>query len=213
MSTISVETLELLASKICHDLISPIGAVNNGLEIFEEMGPDAGDEVTELIANSAFQASAKLKAFRMAYGAGGADANIKPSDVYTSIQDIIQLDNKIVQNWDPNEAVASELPPKAFCKILIATLLLAKECLPKGGELLVRADGHDKTVISAKGPDAKLKDGFADSLSLSIEQGDLQPGMTHAYITGILAAHYSYSVQADMPAEGTVTFTINLPAA
>jgi len=69
--TIDTDILELMASKVCHDLISPIGAVNNGIEFLTEMGPDAGEEVTDLIAFSASQASAKLKAFRMAYGVGG----------------------------------------------------------------------------------------------------------------------------------------------
>jgi histidine phosphotransferase ChpT len=83
---IDVAMLEVLASKICHDLISPIGAVNNGVELIEDMGPDAGPEATALIAFSAQQASAKLQAFRMAYGIGGADSNIKPEDVHKAIE-------------------------------------------------------------------------------------------------------------------------------
>ena len=74
--------LEALSSKICHDLISPIGAVNNGLEILEELGADAGEEVIELISFSAAQASAKLRAFRMVYGSGGSDNNLKASDAH-----------------------------------------------------------------------------------------------------------------------------------
>jgi hypothetical protein len=92
--------LEVLASKICHDLISPIGAVNNGVELIEDMGPDAGPEATALIAFSAQQASAKLQAFRMAYGTGGADANIKPDDVFKAIELIINQDKKIKQEWN-----------------------------------------------------------------------------------------------------------------
>ena len=98
---IDIEILEVLASKICHDLISPIGAVNNGVEILEEMGPDAGPDVTELIAYSAASASAKLKAYRLAYAAGGADINLKPEDVHEAIEGIVAKDNKIQQNWDP----------------------------------------------------------------------------------------------------------------
>ena len=73
---IDTHVLEILASKICHDLISPIGAVNNGVELMEEMGPDAGPEATGLIAYSAHQASAKLQVFRVAYGVGGAACQV-----------------------------------------------------------------------------------------------------------------------------------------
>ena len=99
-NTIDTGILEILSSKICHDLISPIGAVNNGIEFLTEMGPDAGEEVTDLIAFSANQASAKLKAYRMAYGAGGADDSIKPEEVDQAIEDIISAEGKIKQDWD-----------------------------------------------------------------------------------------------------------------
>lgn len=211
MTSISVETLELLASKICHDLISPIGAVNNGLEIFEEMGPDAGEDVTDLISFSASQASAKLKAYRMAYGAGGADANIRVDDVYNAIQEIVGPENKVSQDWSASDKVAPELPPKALCKILICCLLLAKECLPKGGSLKVHGE-EGKTIVSAHGPDAKLKEGFAESLILQIAQADLKPGMTHPYITGLLAQHYGFEALADEPGTDEARFTIVYPS-
>ena len=78
---ISAAVLELLASRICHDLISPVGAVNNGVEFLEEMGADAGAEAIQLIAHSARQASVRLQAFRICYGTGGRDSNIKPEDI------------------------------------------------------------------------------------------------------------------------------------
>ena len=79
----SASVIELLASRICHDLVSPVGAINNGVEFMEETGDDAEQraEALNLIAHSASQASAKLMAFRIAYGSGGRDPNIKPEDV------------------------------------------------------------------------------------------------------------------------------------
>lgn len=118
--TIDTDILELMASKICHDLISPIGAVNNGIEFLTEMGPDAGEEVTDLIAFSASQASAKLKAYRMAYGAGGADDSIKPEEVHRAIEDIVGAEKKIVQEWDPYAPLGYEDRPKAFARCLFA---------------------------------------------------------------------------------------------
>ena len=67
-----------VASRICHDLISPVGAINNGVEFMEEMGedPEQRKDALGLISHSASQASAKLQAFRIAYGAGGRDNNV-----------------------------------------------------------------------------------------------------------------------------------------
>ena len=121
--TIDTGILELLASKVCHDLISPIGAVNNGIEFLTEMGPDAGEEVTDLIAFSAGQASAKLKAYRMAYGAGGADDSIKPEEVHEAIQAIVGAEDKVTQEWDPYGDLGYEDRPKAFCKILVSAFV------------------------------------------------------------------------------------------
>lgn len=138
---VSIDTgiLELVCSKLCHDLISPIGAINNGVEFLEDMG-SGSDEVTSLIAYSAQQASAKLQAYRMAYGAGGADDTIKPEDVQKAIQGMIGGDNKIKQEWDAwGNLGYGDDRPHGYCKILICALLLAIECLPKGGVLSVSA--------------------------------------------------------------------------
>jgi len=148
--TIDADLLELLASKICHDLISPIGAVNNGIELMEEMGPDGAPEAIELIAYSATQASAKLQAFRMAYGAGGADANIKPEDVYKTIEQIVGPDKKVTQAWDARGDFGSLREKEGFCKILICVLLLAIEALPKGGKLSV-SNQSGAIIVRAEG--------------------------------------------------------------
>ncbi len=212
MSTpISIDLLELMASKICHDLISPIGAVNNGIEFLEDMGEDAGDEINQLISFSAQQASAKLQAFRMAYGAGGADGNIKIADVYNSIESIVAAEKKIVQEWDPATKIAPELPPKAFCKILTCVLLLSKECLPKGGTLSVHRADNDDVVVTARGENAGFRDGFVDALLLEVAQDELTPTFTHGYITGLLGQHYGYSFKAEVPEDGAVAIHMNLP--
>lgn len=211
MTKISVETLELLASKICHDLISPIGAVNNGLEIFEEMGPEAGADVTDLISFSASQASAKLKAYRMAYGAGGADSNIRVDDVYDAIEDIIAQEGKVKQSWDPKDAIGRELPPKAFCKVLICTLLLAKDSLPRGGELLVEHK-DDRVFVIASGEGSKLKPGFESALAANLTDGAIEASVTHAYITGLISQNYGFKVSAENTKEHETKFTIALPS-
>lgn len=212
--TVMIDTgvLELMASKICHDLISPIGAVNNGVEFLEDMGADAGDEVTGLIAYSAQQASAKLQAYRMAYGAGGADDTIKPEDVHKSIQAMIGADNKIKQEWDPYSDLGYEDRPPAFSKMLICTLLLGMECLPKGGTLSVGpGPAPGRTAIVANGEDANIRGQTAKALSLDMHRDILEPKYVHPYLTGLLAKTYGYEVAIAEDGGQSVVITLTHP--
>ena len=88
--------------------------------------------------------------------------------------------------------------------------MLAKDCLPKGGELAVSNDG-EHTFIHATGMDARAKEGVQACLSLQMPQEDLTPALMHAYVTGLLAGHYGYTIETDQPEDGLVRFTISLP--
>jgi histidine phosphotransferase ChpT len=206
-NTIDTSMLELLASKICHDLINPIGAVNNGIEFMEDMGPDAGPEARELIAFSAAQATAKLQAFRLAYGAGGADSNIKPADIHKAIDQIVSLDKKIKQDWDPQTSLGGTAVQPAFCKLLICALLLAMESLPKGGALSVSADG-ESVVVCASGTGSGLRGRAADALKLAIPFAEIEPKDVHAAMTAIMAQRYNFSVSVNNPGENSTEFHI-----
>lgn len=196
---LDVDFVQLLASKICHDLISPIGAVNNGVEFMEEMGADSFDDAVGLIAHSAKSASAKLQAYRIAYGAGGADSHIRPDDVKKAIGEMIEGDGKVKQDWeaDPNMGIPENHyeRPQAYCKILICGLLLVLDCLPKGGVLSVEiADG--KTLVTAKGDNAAFRERVLDALSLRLDNSVLDPKHMHAVIFGMLAQHYGYRLDS-----------------
>lgn len=185
--------LQLMASKICHDLISPVGAIANGMEFLEEMGPDAFDDAKDLIGHSAAQASGKLQAYRIAYGAGGADGHIKPEDVHKAIEGMISGDGKITQNWDPKQPMGADgaimLP--AFSKTLICVIILLLDTLPKGGEITVSAD-VGLTTVTASGANAAFREGQVDALNLSLANDDVEPKHTHAVLTGMLFDDYGY---------------------
>lgn len=196
-NTETVRILELMASKVCHDLISPIGAVSNGVEFLEEMGTDAGDEVTDLIAYSAEQASIKLKVFRLAYGAGGADSSIKQEDIHKIFGEYIGGDEKIVQNWDPYLPLGFIDPPRGFCKILLCCLILLVEALPKGGTISV-TNGNDSSVhLRAAGENAGLREGSLNALMGTVDLPKLEPKLVHSYITYLLSMHYGFSIHVN----------------
>lgn len=193
MTTTEIRILELMASKICHDLISPIGAISNGVEFLEDMGPESTDEITGLISFSAAQATAKLKVLRLAYGLGGADSSILPKDIHLVFGDYIGGEKRITQNWDPYRGIGPDDLPKGYSKILLCTLLLATEALPKGGEISVHQDSHT-TVITAQGENAGFRDGYVDAFDQKISADNIEPKLVHAYLTGLLSKHYGMSV-------------------
>lgn len=213
--SIEIDTgiLELMASKVCHDIISPIGAVNNGIEFLTEMGDNVDEEVVNLIAFSASQASAKLKAYRMAYGAGGADDSIKPEEVHQAIESIVAEESKVKQDWDPySELGYGEDRPKAFCKMLVCNLLLAMECLPKGGTLQVRAGEGNETIIIATGENACIRERTGEALEQKIPRDALEPKYVHPFLTGLLGQSYGYSASMHEAEEGAVHIHLKLPA-
>jgi len=210
---LDTNVLQLMASKICHDLISPIGAIGNGVEFLEDMGADAIDDAMPLIKHSATQASAKLQAYRIAYAAGGADGHVKPEDVYKAINGIISGDGKVTQDWTPdaNMAVPDDHyeRPVAYCKFLTCLLLMVLDCLPKGGVLSVAADGN-QTTVTGSGENAGFREQMTDAIKLDLSNDVLEPKHAHAVLTGLLAQNYGYDLSTQS-ANDSVSITITHP--
>jgi len=206
---LNMHILEMMASKVCHDLISPIGAVNNGLEILEEMGADGGDEVTDLIAFSAQQASAKLTAFRLAYGAGGGDGHLKAEDAYKAIELIVGAENKITQDWNPNETLdPMGQKPEGFCKILTCVLMLALDALPKGGSVSASGASGSSFIVSADGENAGLRPEQITALNIGTASDTLEPQAVHAYMCRLIAGHYGFSIRAENTSDRCIRFYV-----
>lgn len=185
---------ELIASKICHDLTSPVGAVSNGVEILEEMGAD--DDVISLISFSATQASAKLKTLRMAYGLGGADESIKLEQIHQVFGEFIGGDNRVKQDWDPYMDPGFETR-RGFPKLLMCCLLLACDSLPKGGGISVRAEENDTLLITAEGENASFRENILNTLEHKRAVEDLDPKLIHPFITKLFAKKYHYEITVD----------------
>jgi histidine phosphotransferase ChpT len=206
--TVDATVLELMASRICHDLISPVGAVNNGVEFLQEdMGADPGEAVA-LIAMSAQNAGARLQVFRLAYGTGGRDATIKPEDVHKIFENLLVIEEKVKQDWNPLTTFSGYDRPEGFSKVLICGLLLAHEALPKGGVISV---SHDSgvTTITGTGPDANIRAQVEQALKRQIDVSVIDPRLVHPYICGIMAAQYGFALTIAEQAEGRITFKIS----
>jgi len=128
--------IELLMSRVCHDLISPVGAVVNGVELIEESGTAVADGAMVLIAKSARLASRRLQFFRMAYGAAGAGSDRSLGDARQLAGDFL-ADGKVALEWSDEGAGRTARAGAGGIKLLLNMVAVGAESLPRGGKLTV----------------------------------------------------------------------------
>ena len=181
-----LELAALISSKICHDVINPVGAINNGLEILdEEKNVDAQRYALEMIRNVTAQASARLQFARFAYGAAGsAGAMIDLGMAAQVSQGYVGL-GKHKLNW-PN---AVGIMSKDRVKLLLNLISAAITALPRGGEISVAVTGtldHPGFALTCKGATARPPQYLVDFI------GGIPPAIDslsiQAYYTARLAA-------------------------
>lgn len=136
-----VNLAELIGSRICHDLISPIGAITNGLELLEMVGGSQGPEM-ELISGSVGSAGAKIRFFRVAFGAA-SDQPLGRAEVTSLLQDIEQA-SRVRVRWHVTEPV-----PRNQVKLAFLALLCCESAMPMGGEVEVTSDGEKWMVTGS----------------------------------------------------------------
>lgn len=212
-----IRVIEFLTSRICHDLISPIGAVHNGVEFLQEMGPAPGEggddngtgDAIALIGHSSSQASARLQLFRMVYGAGVKTTALELSDIHETMESYIKGDSKVTQSWSPSADLTGGAVSSGFCKMLLAVLLIAYESLPKGGAIDVRSDEDGTTIlVDAQGVDAHPREGIDQGLAGNLDLDDIDPRLVHSYVTYLMGQAYGYRISVHNMDEGQVTYSL-----
>jgi histidine phosphotransferase ChpT len=193
----ALDLAALLCSRVCHDLISPVGAIVNGLEVLEEnKDEETKTFALDLIKKSARQASAKLQFCRLAFGAAGsAGAQIDLGDAEKVARGLFE-DGKTTIVWNlPRELVA-----KNRAKLVLNMLLVAVGAIPRGGTLTVEPAGTGFRV-GASGLSARLPAAAADLLGGSpahtVDAHAIQP-----VYTGILARDCGLTVSAAVDGDG-----------
>lgn len=202
--SMDIRLVEAMVSRICHDLISPIAAVNNGTELIADLGEvQSGDGAFSLIQDSAEAASIKLQAFRLAYGAGGSEWHVSIDDVEKAFGDLISLEKRHTLAWDVDRNAMPSQLKKGFPKVLMLTLMWALECLPKGGQVAISYDANlSSFAVSAEGEGAGLKEGADQAFDGSLDVEKISPKLIHAAALGYYAKHYEidlvHSSQGDV---------------
>ena len=194
--TIPARASELLISKICHDLVSPIGAVNNGIEFMADMGDEGLGDGIGLIEHSAKQASVRLQLFRMCYGAGGSDPKMSGKVIYETFQNYIE-DTKVDMEWDLMNAMPDSDLPAGFMKTLLNLMVFAYESLPKGGIVAVTME-DGKMIVTGTGEMVKPKDDSTQSFNGTLDIADLSPKSVHGFITKQYAGLFGLDIDLDV---------------
>ncbi|TKT77396.1 histidine phosphotransferase family protein [Aquamicrobium sp. LC103] len=191
----------LLCSRVCHDIISPVGAINNGLELLDEGGAD--EDAMRLIRASARNASARLQFARIAFGAAGsAGMQIDTGDAQ-AVATAFLANEKPELEWKGARA----LLPKNKVKLLLNLILVANGAIPRGGKLT--AELHDletepKFTLTANGPMVRVPARFLE-LHSGVPSGE--PVDAHAiqpYYTLLLAKEAGMTISIHATAEEIV---------
>jgi histidine phosphotransferase ChpT len=201
--SLDLRVVELLCSRLCHDLVGPVGAVNNGVELVEEMGAaDAGDAFA-LVADSGRLAAARLKLFRLAYGAAGSEPGVSFETAQTALAAWFQR-SKLKIDWqNPSWPDA----PAGTAKVLLNAVLLAEESLPQGGTLVISGVGP-LLRLAGSGKNAGLKPESREALAGAVAVDALSPRTVQGYITGRFAEHFGFRVTPEAASPDQVGFRI-----
>jgi histidine phosphotransferase ChpT len=181
-----IELAALLCSRVCHDLISPVGAIVNGLEVLDDNPkPDDKEFALDLIRKSAKTASARLQFCRLAFGAAGSPgAQIDVGDAHTMARGHLE-DDKTRIAWN----LPRELLPKNRVKLLLNMMVIAQQTIPRGGVLTVDTIGEGDTRgfrVAATGLNARLPQAIAELLA-SGPVGSVDAHAVQPYYTRLLA--------------------------
>lgn len=180
--TSQTDLAAMLCSRLCHDMLSPVGALANGLELLaDEKDAAMRAQVIELLEQSARISTDKLKFFRLAFGAAGGFGEAIPIDEAQAVINALAADNKrITINW----AIAEPSLPKPAVKVLLNLAQIALDSLVRGGTLDIgaeRREGAVEIVARAKGD----RIAFDESIGRAL-QGDLP---AHEITSRTAAAH------------------------
>jgi histidine phosphotransferase ChpT len=209
----SHEFASLLCSRLCHDLLSPVGALNNGIELLaDEHDPEMRARCLDLLSESARVSANKLKFFRLAFGAaGGFGDEVDTREARTAIEGLFGSDGRIQLGWMVDEQKMS----KSALKILLNLVLLAGDSLVRGGSLTVGSEKHDSgldIVVRAEGPRVVLDPQLKQALLGEVSEEEIAPRAASAWLIHLLASEGDGQVQVADGEEGMLLFGASLPA-
>ncbi|KQX20197.1 MULTISPECIES: histidine phosphotransferase family protein [unclassified Sphingomonas] len=204
----SAEFASLLCSRLCHDLLSPVGALNNGIELLaDETDPAMRERCMELLAESAQTTANRLKFYRLAFGAAGGFGELVDTREARAAIEGLHGSGKVRLGW----MVDAPALPKPAIKTLLNLALIAGDALVRGGQLDIAAEGGE-VVIRAEGPRVVLDAELRNALLGQADPDLVSPRAAAAWLVHILVSESGGSVQVSQPEDGLLMIGATLPA-
>ena len=205
MNITPTDFASLLCSRLCHDLLSPVGALNNGLELLaDEHDPEMRERCLDLLAESARASANKLKFFRLAFGAaGGFGEQVVAHEAGQAITGMFADKKRVEIGWMVDEPTL----PKGAVKVLMNLALIAGDALVAGGRLDLGAesvDGHVEIVVRAEGKRIILDEELRAALTDMSAQ--VTPRSAAAHLARALVAENGGSLQVSRPEAPVLMF-------
>ena len=209
----SHEFASLLCSRLCHDLLSPVGALNNGIELLaDEHDPEMRARCLDLLGESARASANKLKFFRLAFGAAGGFADVVDTrEARSAIEGLFGGDGRIELGWMVDEPTMS----KAALKVLLNLVLIAGDALVRGGTLDVGAERHGDgldIVVRAAGSRIVLDPELRRVLVGEMSEDEVAPRAAAAWLAHSLVEEGGGRIQVADGEEGILIVGASLPA-
>ena len=184
----SLDLAAMLCSRLCHDLLSPVGALTNGLELLaDERDAEMRQRCFELLEQSARISADKLKFFRLAFGAAGGFGESVPVDEAKAVTEALVGDAKrVTLNW----ALTADRMPKGAVKVMLNFAQIGLDALVRGGTLDVGAEtrgGASEIVVRAAGPRIAFDETIGRALENRLDPGELTSRTAAAHMLALLA--------------------------
>ena len=210
--TDSIEFASLLCSRLCHDLLSPVGALNNGLELMaDETDPEMRQRCLELLGDSARTSANKLKFFRLAFGsAGGFGDAVPPHEARVAIEGMFVATGRVKVGWMVEEQMLSKLA----VKVLLNLALIVGDALVRGGQLDVGAEkrpGVTEIVVRGEGPKVVLDPDLRAALAGTLPPEGLASRTAAAWMVRQLVIGAGGEIALSAPGEPMLIFGASIP--
>lgn len=208
----AIDLASLMCSRLCHDLLSPVGALNNGIELLaDETDPEMRERCMELLAESARASANKLKFFRLAFGAGGGfGEEIETREARIALEGLYGAEKGIDLGWMVNQ----DRIAKGAVKLLLNLAMIAGDGLVRGGRLDVgaeQADGGLEMVIRAEGPRILIDPVIRETVATG-GNGKVESRAAGAWLAHSLAKEAGGSIQLSPPEAEALLIGVTLPA-
>lgn len=204
--------VELLFSYLCHELISPVTAVNNGLELVADGDAGTVAEAIGLIRQSAAETSRKLQFYRLAYGQASGFEQARGLVQARELSQGLFQGGRINLIWD-DSAIGAAAADRQSVKLLLNLVALARDALPRGGTIAVRLSGvapQLRAEVASQGTGARLAPEVQAALAADAAAATLTARTVHAYLVAWLGRALGAGLAIDAAGPDRVTFRVTL---